>query len=382
MTALRRVYWIHFLEGCYFHAPIVSLFLTSNAIGVGALFFSQVFYAVGTLLFEVPFGVFADKYGHEKSIRLGYLIDAICLGLLVVYPTVYMLYVLYFCRGAAGAFISGSLETVLYNVDQKKYTKNLSSATQLMNAGDVFAVMCAAVLFGLLGDMSFRILIGMTVCAQIINFLLTFALPRSRSVENIESGLHELQILKTSFDLLRSNLQVRKLLMWSLLVISGTQMMELSAPLLMRDVGVWDFMIPAVFVLASLLSIGFLRVVSRLESLDFRVINIIRSAVFAVCGFVFVTASSAWVAYVAFLIMFALRDVLKPLYFKRIADLASDHNRATVLSIFSMYKFVALVALRLVAGMFGSAVGTILLLSFYVLVGVGVFVYDLVKSRV
>jgi len=36
----------------------------------------------------------------------------------------------------------------------------------------------------------------------------------------------------------------------------------------------------------------------------------------------------------------------------------------------------------LVAGMFGSAVGTILLLSFYVLVGVGVFVYDLVKSRV
>jgi len=380
MTALRRVYWIHFLEGCYFHAPIVSLFLTSNAIGVGALFFSQVFYAVGTLLFEVPFGVFADKYGHEKSIRLGYLMDAICLGLLVVYPTVYMLYVLYFCRGAAGAFISGSLETVLYNVDQKKYTQNLSSATQLMNAGDVFAVICSAVLFGLYGDMSFVILIGMTVCAQIINFLLTFALPRSRSIEKIESGLHELQILRTSFDLLRSNLQVRKLLMWSLLVISGTQMMELSAPLIMRDVGVWDFMIPAVFVLASLLSIGFLRVVSRLESLDFRVINIIRSAVFAVCGFVFVTASSAWVAYIAFLIMFALRDVLKPLYFKRIADLASDHNRATVLSMFSMYKFVALVVLRLTAGAFGSAVGTILLLCSYVLIGVGVFAYDLAKD--
>jgi len=148
----------------------------------------------------------------------------------------------------------------------------------------------------------------------------------------------------------------------------------------MRDVGVWDFMIPVVFVLASLLSIGFLRVVSRLESLDFRVINIIRSAVFAACGFVFVTASSAWVAYVAFLIMFALRDVLKPLYFKRIADLASDNNRATVLSMFSMYKFLALVALRLVAGAFGSAVGTILMLCCYVLIGVGVFAYDLLKD--
>ena len=269
---------------------------------------------------------------------------------------------------------------MLYNVDQKKYTKNLSSATQLMNAGDVFAVMCAAVLFGLLGDVSFVILIGMTVCAQIINFLLTFALPPSGSVEKIESGLHELQILRTSFDLLRSNLQVRKLLMWSLLVIPGTHMMQLAAPLVLRDVGVWDFMIPAVFVLASLLSIGFLRVVSRLESLDFRVINIIRSSVFAGCGFVFVTASSAGVAYMAFLIMFALRDILKPLYFKRIADLASDQNRATVLSMFSMYKFVALVVLRLTAGAFGSAVGTILLLCSFVLIGAGVFAYDLAKD--
>ena len=157
--------------------------------------------------------------------------------------------------------------------------------------------------------------------------------------------------------------------------------MELSAPLLMRDVGVWDFMIPAVFVLASLLSIGFLRVVSRLESLDFRVINIIRSAMFAGCGFVFVTASSAWVAYVAFLIMFALRDVLKPLYFKRIADLASDHNRATDLSMFSMYKYVGLVLLRILAGTLGSAVGTVLLLSIYIFIGVLVFVYDLGLKR-
>ena len=382
MRVLTRIYWINFLEGCYFHAPIVSLFLTSNAIGVGALFFSQVCYAVGTLLFEVPFGVLADKYGHEKSIRLGYLIDAICLSLLVVYPTVYMLYILYFCRGAAGAFISGSLETVLYNFDQKNYTKRLSNATQLMNAGDVFSVMVATLLFGLFGEVSFEILIIMTVLAQMLNVILTFGLPNSRAVKDVETGVHELEILKTSFNLLKSNTEIRKLLIWSLLVISGTQMLELSAPLIMQEVGVWDFLIPAVFVLSSVLSILFLRLFVRFQDEDFRLINIIRSTLFAGCGFVFVFASSAIIAYLAFLIMFSLRDVLKPLYYKRISDLASNLNRATVLSMFSMYKYVGILLLRLIAGFLDSATGTIQMLSFYMFVGVLFFVYDFLFNKV
>ena len=70
MTALRRVYWIHFFGRLLLHAPIEFVFDFERTIGVGALFFSQVFMQVGTLLFEVPFGVFADKYGHEKSVDL------------------------------------------------------------------------------------------------------------------------------------------------------------------------------------------------------------------------------------------------------------------------------------------------------------------------
>ena len=221
----------------------------------------------------------------------------------------------------------------------------------------------------------------MTVIAQFCNFVLTFGVHHARSVTQVESGVHELQILKTSFDLLKSNLNVRKLLIWSLLVISGTQMLELSAPLIMREVGVWNFMIPAVFVLSSMLSIFFLRLFVRMKNMDFRIINIIRSTLFAGCGIVFVSASSAVVAYAAFLIMFALRDVLKPLYYKRISDLASDMNRATVLSMFSMYKYVGLVLLRLFAGTLGSAVGTVLLLSIYTFTGVLVFVYDFSFNR-
>ena len=383
MSILKRLYWINFLEGCYFHAPIVSLFLTSNAIGVGALFFSQVFYAVGTLLFEVPFGVFADKYGHEKSIRLGYLIDAICLMLLVVYPNEYSLYILYFFRGAGGAFISGSLETVLYNVDQKNYTKNLAIATQLMTLGDVFAVIVATVLFGLFGDFSFEILILLTVSAQLMNFVFTFGLPNLRRVKIIESGVHEVQILKSSFDLLRSNMSVRKLLIWSIFIISGTQMLELSAPLIMRDVGVSDFLIPAVFVIGSLLSVLFLKLFVYFESKSFSGLNIVRSTCFAVFGIIFVSVDSPIVAYLSFLLMYSLRDVLMPLYYKRISDLASDHNRATVLSVFSMYKYVALLILRAVAGVLDSATNTILMLCIFSICGIFIFTnsYILQKSK-
>jgi len=381
IKGLKRIYWIHFLEGCYFHAPIVSLFLTSNAIGVGALFFSQVFYAIGTLLFEVPFGVFADKHGHEKSIRLGYLLDAICLGLLVVYPTVYMLYVLYFCRGAAGAFISGSLETVLYNTDQKNYTKNLSVATQLMTLGDVFAVIVATALFGLFGDFSFEILILLTVFAQFINFAITFGLPNLRRVKIIESGVHEVQILKSSFDLLKSNMSVRKLLIWSVFIISGTQMLELSAPLIMRDVGVSDFLIPAVFVIGSLLSVLFLKLFVYFESKSFSVLNIVRSTCFAVFGIIFVSVDSPIVAYLSFLLMYSLRDVLKPLYYKRISDLASDHNRATVLSVFSMYKYVVLLILRALAGLLDSATDTILMLCIFSICGIFIFINSYVFEQ-
>jgi len=70
LIGLKRIYWIHFLEGCYFHAPIVSLFLTSNAIGIGALFFSQVFYAVGTVLLlsiYILIGVIVFVYDFRKT---------------------------------------------------------------------------------------------------------------------------------------------------------------------------------------------------------------------------------------------------------------------------------------------------------------------------
>jgi len=373
---LKTLYWINFLEGCYFHGPIVSLFLTSNAISVGALFLSQVFYAAGTLLCEVPFGVLADRYGHEKSIRLGYLLDAMCLVLLIIFPTTHMLYILYFMRGAASAFSSGSLETVLYRIDQKKYTKNLSIAGQFAEIGNLFSVLMATLLFGWFGDISFEVLIGMSVCAQASGFFLTFGLPPSRSSKDIETGVNEWQILKSSFELLRSNTMIRQLLVWSLLVVGGGYILEAAAPLIMREIGVWDFMIPAVFVLSSVLSIGFLRLVTRFEKSSLRLVSIVRSVLFATCGAVFVFSTSPVIAYAAFLIMFSVRDVLGPLYLKKISDLATDHNRATVLSLFSVYKYFVLIVLRISAGILGTADNSILLLSGYALVGVCVFVWS------
>ena len=378
-SKLRIIYFIYFLKGCYFHAPIVSLFLTSNSIGVGALFYSQVLYALGIFLFEVPLGVLADKYGHDKSIRLGYLLDAFCWLMLALYPTAFMLYVLFFLRGAAGAFKSGSMETVLYGVGRKRYSKNLSNALQFEKLGDVFAVLMASALFGILGVFSFKILIFMAVFTQFFNLFLTFKLPLSRSVKEIETGLHEWQILRSSFYLLKSNFAVRKLLIWSLLAIPFKHILQYSGPLIMNDVDVFDFMIPAVFVLSSGLSIVLLKLVVKFENNNFVVINMVRSAFYIICGLIFVMSSSAVIAYLAFLFMFSIGGVLAPLYSKKISDLASNQNRATVLSMFSMYKFFILVVLRFIAGILGTAFSSILLVCVYTFVGFCFFVWDLKK---
>ncbi|EJL6760965.1 MFS transporter [Vibrio cholerae] len=87
-----------------------------------------------SILLEIPAGIFADKYGHIKSVVLGLLMNSISFSLLYVsIINVNYAYITLICSsflGAAGmCFISGSYQAMLQNyVDKKASIENRSNA--------------------------------------------------------------------------------------------------------------------------------------------------------------------------------------------------------------------------------------------------------------
>jgi MFS family permease len=269
MRNLRIFKTIGFLKGLYFYIPIFTFFLLADHVSLSAIVISQVFYSLFTFIGEVPTGIFADRFGQKTSIILGYVIEAIGIALVVVFPTTIGLYVAYSMRGFAGSFLSGSEEALIFesvkhsgtNNYQKMYGHFLSNE----QIGFIISTALAGFAYQYWGAQSFIPLIIFTsICILGAGIASLFLKDYTAKVPEAE-GTGMFAILKESLSLIRRNDTIFTLMIVGVLTIAGEYFTQAVYQPHFATNNVSAFWVGAALSLGTLLSVVATRNVHLLE---------------------------------------------------------------------------------------------------------------------
>lgn len=125
---LWRLYFGNFITSAF---SLVPAFMLVYLIGIG-MSLTKVGFLLGALsvaqiLFEIPTGAIADKYGRKFSVLLGGILESILFISLFFITSYYTIFVIFFLLGIVGTLSSGSGESWVYDLIMKNNKKILHS---------------------------------------------------------------------------------------------------------------------------------------------------------------------------------------------------------------------------------------------------------------
>jgi MFS family permease len=128
LKLLWRLYFGTLITGAF---SLVPAFMLVYLIGLG-MSLTKVGFLLGVLsiaqiLFEIPTGAIADKYGRKFSVLLGELMGSVLFISLFFITSYYALFIIFFLLGIVGTLSSGSGESWIYDLIMKKNKKILHS---------------------------------------------------------------------------------------------------------------------------------------------------------------------------------------------------------------------------------------------------------------
>ncbi|MEX1109427.1 MAG: MFS transporter [Dongiaceae bacterium] len=98
-----------------FHAAILQVYLLAEGVSIETIFFAYGIWSIAKMVFEVPTGIFADRFGRRFSLIVGIAVRS--LGLIWLFASADPASVLgsFVLMSLGSAFISGSDSALLYD---------------------------------------------------------------------------------------------------------------------------------------------------------------------------------------------------------------------------------------------------------------------------
>lgn len=384
---IKKLFTANLLGGLYFHIPIFTLFLINNDITLPAILYSQMIYSVSALLAEIPTGVIADRFGHNLSVAIGYLVDAMAILLIGLFPSLYMLFAIQLIRGIANGFMSGSKEALLFEYSSRlkqDYKKNLSHLVSYQLLGFAVSTLLTGLLVQKLQQDAYLPAILITVAMVLSAALITFT--TGRPVKNKRIVRPKLYEIKKSFMLFKKS----KLLKTIFIVIGLTQtgkyiVMDLYQPYFELQ-QVLPLFLGAALSVGSLASFLIIRNVYKIE-------KILKNTALAL-AFITITTGICYVAFglfrgplitvALFILIFSLVDAVAIFISDYTNSQTTSDVRATVLSGVSLTQELFKTATK---ALFALALGVLTLPQLFTLYGIyliigAVICYYLLKKVV
>lgn len=216
-NAYHRLVLVQFIGESTLIYPLYSIMFSDrtniSALGVGFLLAA---WQITQIVAEIPTGVIADRFSKKYSIVIGRLLKAICFGIWFMFPSFTGYLIGFIVWGIGEAFISGAVQAYLYELsDGDKKSSYLKSFSRLKSIEMIAYTLTYFVTF-LIGP-KYQLLVGLSVLGAVLAFLLALTLPTSRVLQPLSSR----QILRVSFNGVKSMPKLR----WKFLeglVVAGT----------------------------------------------------------------------------------------------------------------------------------------------------------------
>jgi MFS family permease len=180
-TEVKKLTLINFFLNLFFLSPVSVFFFQHRGLNYFEILALESVLVFFIFLFEVPTGIFADKYGRKKSIIIGSVLIALE-PLIFIFANNFFLFALAFALSGIGlAFLSGTIEAFIYDsLDKKNKDKMMQKAMGSYYSASLVALVIAPIIGSYLAkdllNSQFILVIIMTSCAMMLGVLLTLFL--------------------------------------------------------------------------------------------------------------------------------------------------------------------------------------------------------------
>ncbi|WP_134684519.1 MFS transporter [Brevibacillus migulae] len=240
MRNIRILFWTSLFGSINFLEPIMTLFYFQRGLSASEVFWVTLAWCATVLLFEVPTGAFADRFGPKASFLVGAgigLLNKVCL---LLFPDPIMLYVYNILWGLSVTFFSGAEEALIYEtLKEHEQEQNMSQVLGKINTA-IYYPMILTFLLGpwLARDLQasqFSLLIGFNIVCQAVELILLLWIVNPRTFEKFrENPFHHIQngwsVIRRTPDL------VSLFLHFTVIFIAGTVIFgKMEQPLLIDN---------------------------------------------------------------------------------------------------------------------------------------------------
>jgi len=214
---LWRLYFGNFITSAFHLIPafgLVYLIGLGMSLTQAGILFSSLLAA--SIIFEIPTGAIADKYGRKFSVLLGGVLESLLVFSVFFTSNYYALLIIFISLGIAGTLSSGSGESWIYDLiikTNKKILHSYYSKHQLFGAlGLVISGFVGAFVVGKFGINWIWLVSGI---ASFAYFCIIFSIPEIYTTKKEHKDKFN-EIWKHSLDSVRYSLK-HKIIFWLLL---------------------------------------------------------------------------------------------------------------------------------------------------------------------
>ena len=350
----------YFFATLYFYIPVGTLYLQSknlNYVQINSLWGI----IVGTMfLTEVPTGIIADRLSRKRSINVALALQV--LGeVIYIFADSYWPFALAAMIGGLGfAFSSGSLEALVYDsLKTKRREEDMSKAMGFISSAQRLANLLAFAVGGLLvvnlTQERFVLAIAITACAVAAGWLVSLTLREPPIELKQEDGDCSLKLLVDGIQTLQSNKQFRRLVLLALATIPfSNYLLNLYQPRFV-NVGVPPIWLGLALALASGISIVVARYAYWLEErLGTKPSLLLSTGLPGVLYLVMAAVLQPVFSVLVFCALYGSMSLKGPIFSGHLNRHIESKNRATVLSLISMFSGLYVALMGLLIGRIGD----------------------------
>ena len=359
---INLYYIFSFIGSIQFYGPVFALFFQSFSLNQTQILLFLSIYAISTILFEIPTGIFSDYIGRKKTLLISSILLSLCFFIFAFGDNYWYFAVAYLIMGLSSSFSSGTDQAFLYDTllnlkKENKFKEILGKSAFLENLAIIVSMALGGFLFTI--NHEFPYLLTAIIASLNIFIVLFFKEP-----QRIKSNKGLLKHTLSSFKIFHKNKKLLMLSLFSVITISAVVISFFLIQQYYKFIGIPVALIGLVIVGSKIiesLSSKYAYVIEKKLKFKFSIILI---ALFVVLGYGLMSFYSFYWAFVfAYLLNIAL-GFSGPVFSDYINKHISSDKRSTILSIKNQLRNVVFL---MIPPLIGKVADKSLQLSFSVM---------------
>ncbi|MBQ9765261.1 MAG: MFS transporter [Lachnospiraceae bacterium] len=377
-------YFYTFINNLNMSSSIWVLYLAYHGMSLMKIGILEGIYHITGIIFEIPSGAIADLLGRKKSLLLGRILMVISCFFMLFSASFIGFAVGFILQSLSGNFNSGAEEALVF--DSLKMLGKENSYTAIngrINMLIEVSQSIATVVGGILAEISYTYCYGACIIITLIGILPALFMTEPPVAANADDDADNIVKEKkrftnvvrghftTSAKVLKANPKILFIIIYYSVIFSSFALLFFYSQQYFSDFGLNKIEISLIMLFAGIVACAGAFLSDRIYRFLGNRISIIGAIAIAICIGLF-GLNNLYVAFVALLIADFFNSVLYPIQSTSLNKLIPSEQRATLLSVNSMFFSVFMILLFPLAGALADVIGlgsSFVMISAVVLIG-------------